>query len=252
MSPFDLSGRAALVTGSSRGLGFAMARGLAAAGARVILNARDGRALERAAGTLRAEGHRVETALFDVTDGAAAEAALAPVLARGPVDILVNNAGFQARAPVLDQTDETWARMFDVHVHAAVKVARVVAPGMVARRWGRIVNICSVMSEIGRPTVAPYTAAKGALKMLTKAMAIEFAPHGVQVNGIGPGYFATEMNAALIANPEFDAFVKRRTPAARWGRPEELAGVVVFLASDAASYVTGQVLYADGGMLAAL
>lgn len=252
MRLFDLTGRTALVTGASRGLGFAMARGLAQAGARIVLNARDPGALEAAADVLRGEGHAVASATFDVTDPTAVAAALAPILANGQIDILVNNAGIQRRAPILEQTDETWREMFDVHVHAAVKVARVVAPGMIARGRGKIINICSVMSEVGRPTVAPYTAAKGALKMLTKAMAIDLAPHGIQVNGIGPGYFATEMNQALIANAEFDAFVKRRTPAGRWARPEELAGAAIFLASDASSFVTGQVVYVDGGMLASL
>jgi gluconate 5-dehydrogenase len=248
MTLFDLSGRTALITGSSRGLGLAMATGLAAAGARVILNARDPAALAAAAERLRATGATVEIAAFDVTDPVAIEAALRGV----EIDILVNNAGLQVRAPIFEQTAATWQTMVATHVFGAVGVAKVATRGMIARGRGKVINICSLMSEVARPGIAPYAAAKGALKMLTKAMAVELAPHGIQVNGIGPGYFATELTAALQADPAFNDFIVKRTPAARWGRPEELAGTAVYLASDASSFVTGQIVSVDGGMLASL
>jgi gluconate 5-dehydrogenase len=252
MPLFDLSGRTALVTGSSRGLGLAMATGLADAGATIILNARDPAALDAAAAPLRARGATVHVAAFDVTDEAAIQASLEPHLAAGPIDILVNNAGLQRRAPFAEQPREAWTAMFETHVFGAVKLVQAVTPSMIARGRGKIINICSLMSEVARPSVAPYAAAKGALKMLTKAMAIELAPHNIQVNGIGPGYFATELNAALIADATFDAFVRKRTPAGRWGEPAELAGAAVFLAADASNFVTGQIVYVDGGILASL
>jgi gluconate 5-dehydrogenase len=250
--PFDLTGRRALVTGSSRGLGFAIARGLAQAGAAVILNGRDAATLVNAGEPLIRAGYPVEIAAFDVADPAGLAANVARLQAEQPIDILVNNAGLQIRAPLVDQPDHAWQTMFDVHVMAAVRIARLVAPEMIERRQGKIINICSLMSEVTRPTVAPYTMAKGALKMLTKAMAVEWAAHNIQVNGIGPGYFATEMNTPLMQDEAFNAFVTRRTPAARWGRPEELAPVAVFLSSHASDFVNGQIVYVDGGALANL
>ncbi len=250
---FRLDGRLALVTGSSTGIGLALARGLAQAGAPVVLNGRDRARLAAAAAALRAEGHTVRESAFDATDPAAVEAAVASIEAQqGPIEILVNNAGITRRAPFTELRVEDWNAVMGTNVSGPFLVGQAVARRMVARRRGRIINICSVMSELGRPGTAAYTASKGALKMLTKAMAIELAAHGITVNGIGPGYFATELTAPLVADEQFSAWVAKRAPIGRWGRVEELAPVAVFLASDAAAFVNGHVLYVDGGMTAAL
>jgi gluconate 5-dehydrogenase len=250
---FDLTGKTALVTGSSRGLGLAFATGLAQAGARVILNGIDAARLEQSAATLRAEGVEVLTAAFDVTDEAAVVAAFARFDADGiAIDILVNNAGIQFRKPMLDLATADWHRVLDTNLTAAFVCGREAARRMVARRAGKIINIGSLTSELARATVAPYTVAKGGIKMLTKAMAAEWGEHGIQANAIGPGYMITDMNEALMSDPAFDAWVKSRTPARRWGRPEELAGTVIYLASAASNYVNGQIIYADGGMISVL
>jgi len=250
---FDLTGRTALVTGSSQGLGFAMARGLAQAGASIILNGRDEAKLARAAAALQAEEVRVTTAAFDVTDGAAVTAAVAKLEAEfAPIDILINNAGIQRRAPLAEMTEQQWREVLDTNLTSAFLVARAVAPRMIARRAGKIINICSVMSEVSRPTIGNYAAAKGGLKMLTRAMAVEWAKHGLQSNAIAPGYFMTELNRTLVENVEFNKWICGRTPAGRWGQPEELAGAAVFLASRASDFVNGQILTIDGGLLAAL
>jgi gluconate 5-dehydrogenase len=250
---FDLTGRTALITGSSQGLGFALARGLAQAGAAVVLNGRDEAKLSAAAETLRAEEARVTTAAFDVTDGAASAAAVAKMETDfAPIDILINNAGIQRRAPLAEMTEEQWRAVIDTNLTSAFLVARAVAPRMIARGAGKIINICSVMSEVSRPTIGNYAAAKGGLKMLTRAMAVEWAKHGLQCNGIAPGYFVTELNKALVENVEFNRWICARTPAGRWGQPHELAGAAVFLASRASGFVNGQILTIDGGLLAAL
>lgn len=250
---FDLTGRIALVTGSSQGLGLAMARGLAQAGAALVLNGRDVRKLAAAADALRAEGVKVHSAAFDVTDGAAGAAAVARVEEEfGPVDILVNNAGIHQRSPLAEMPEEQWRAVIDTNLTSAFLVARAVAPRMIARGRGKIINICSVMSEVSRPTIANYAAAKGGLKMLTRAMAVEWARHGLQANAIGPGYFVTDLNRALEANVEFNRWICGRTPAGRWGQPHELAGAAVFLASSASDFINGQVIYVDGGLTAAL
>lgn len=250
---FDLTGRIALVTGSSQGLGLAIARGLAQAGAAVVLNGRDEKKLAATADALRAEGVKVYPAAFDVTDGAAGAAAVARAEAEfGVVDILVNNAGIQRRAPLAEMTEEQWRSVIDTNLTSAFLVSRAVAPRMIARGRGKIINICSVMSEVSRPTIANYAAAKGGLKMLTRAMAVEWAKHGLQTNGIAPGYFVTELNQPLVENADFNKWICGRTPAGRWGQPHELAGAAVFLASTASDFVNGQVLYVDGGLLASL
>jgi gluconate 5-dehydrogenase len=250
--PFDLSGRCALVTGSSAGLGLAIARGFARAGARVVVNGRDRARLDAAAAGLRDEGFAVEASVFDVADPTATQTAIGGMLAaHGALDIVVNNAAVVRRQPLDAFSDDEWRALFAVNVDGPFHVARAVLPAMKARGRGKLINICSLASEIGRPNIVPYAATKGALQMFTRALAVELAPFGIQVNGIAPGFFATAMNAALTADPEIDAWVRRRTPAGRWGDPEEVAGAAVFLASDAASYVTGHVLFVDGGFSAA-
>jgi gluconate 5-dehydrogenase len=252
-SPFDLTGRTALVTGGSQGIGLALARGLAAAGASVVLNGRDQTKLAAAAEALRAEGARVATCAFDVTDGAGIATALGRAETEGgPIDILVNNAGIHRRAPLLEMTESQWREVLETDLTSAFLVARVLAPRMIERQRGKIINICSLMSEVGRPTTGNYAAAKGGLKMLTRAMAVEWAKHNLQINGIGPGYIETELTRPLMENPTFDQWVRARTPAGRWGRPDDLVGAAVFLASPASDFVNGQVIYVDGGLLAAV
>jgi gluconate 5-dehydrogenase len=252
-SLFNLTGKIALVTGSSRGIGLALARGLAEAGASVIVHSRDPGAAEAVTGELRVSGHQAWACAFDVTDADQVTRAIARCEADfGPIDILINNAGIQHRAPLLDLAEADWRRVMDTNLDAVFRVGREVARSMVQRGRGRIVNIASLMSQAARPGVAPYAAAKGGLKMLTQSMCVEWARHGLQVNAIGPGYFATDLTADLAADPQFDQWIKARTPAGRWGRVEELVGAAVFLASDAASFVNGQVIYVDGGVLAGL
>jgi gluconate 5-dehydrogenase len=246
---FDLSGRIALVTGASRGIGFALARGLAGAGAHVVLNARPGPGLEGAVDTLRQAGAKADAAPFDVTDPAAIQAGVQDIeTGIGPIDILINNAGMQHRAPAVDFAEADWRRIQATNVDSVFFVSQAVGRHMVARRRGRIINIGSVQSELGRPSIVPYCSTKGAVKMMTRALAAEWGPMNVQVNAIGPGYFRTELNAALVADAEFSAWVGKRTPAGRWGEVEELIGAAVFLASDAASYINGHLLMVDGGM----
>jgi gluconate 5-dehydrogenase len=250
---FDLTGRTALVTGSSRGLGRAIAQGLAEAGAAVILNVVDAGRLEAAAAGMRAAGHEVAEAGFDVTDEAAVVDAFARFDADGrTIDILVNNAGIQLRKPMVELSVAEWQRVIDTNLTSAFVVGREAARRMIGRGRGKVVNIGSLTSELARATVSPYTVAKGGIKMLTKAMAAEWGEHGIQANAIGPGYMITDMNQALIDDPKFDAWVKGRTPARRWGRPDELAGTAVFLASAASDYVNGQIIYVDGGMISVL
>ncbi|MFO1220597.1 MAG: glucose 1-dehydrogenase [Burkholderiaceae bacterium] len=250
---FDLSGRIALVTGSSAGIGFTLANGLAAAGAKVIVNGRNAAKVEQAAAKLRADGADVVTAPFDVTDAAAVTAAIARLEAEvGPIDILVNNAGMQRRAPLEEFAHEQWHELMRTNLDSVFFVGQAVARAMIARRRGKIINVCSVQSELGRPSIAPYTASKGAVKMLTKGMAIDWGPHGLQVNGLGPGYFKTELNDALVKNEEFSRWLVGRTPSRRWGDVQDLIGAAVFLASDASNFVNGHILYVDGGVTATL
>ena len=250
---FDLTGRTALVTGSSRGLGLTLARGLGRAGARVVLSGRDEERLAEAVSALEGEGLAVSGYPFDVADSEQIDRAAGRIESEvGPVDILVNNAGIQRRGRLEEIDESAWREVVDTNLTGAFLVARRLARGMIARRRGKIINICSLMSEVGRPATGPYAASKGGLKMLTKAMAVEWAGHNIQANGIGPGYFITDMTRPLADDPAFDAWVKSRTPAGRWGEPSELVGTVVFLASGASDFVNGQVIYVDGGILASV
>ena len=250
---FRLDGRIALVTGSSGGIGFALARGLGQAGATVVLNGRNAGKLEQAAAALRGEGLQVHPRVFDVTQVASVQAAVDDVESTlGPIEILVNNAGMQIRGPLQDFPEPDWHQLMRTNVDSVFFVGQAVARKMIPRGRGNIINICSVQSELGRPGIAPYTASKGAVKMLTKGMAINWGPHGINVNGLGPGYFKTELTEKLVADEQFTAWLLGRTPSRRWGDVEDLAGAAVFLASDAASFVNGHILYVDGGVTATL
>ncbi|MGJ4999048.1 SDR family oxidoreductase [Bradyrhizobium sp. HKCCYLS3077] len=246
---FDLTGRRALVTGSSQGIGLALARGLAEAGAEIVLNGRDEAKLATAASEIK--GARVLA--FDVTDHAAVRAAVDRFEAEiGPIDILVNNAGMQHRAPLEDFPDDAFQRLLQTNIASVFNVGQACGRHMIGRRAGKIINIASVQTSLARPSIAPYTATKGAVGNLTKGMATDWAKHGLQVNAIAPGYFDTPLNAALVADPAFSTWLEKRTPAGRWGRVEELVGACIFLASAASSFVNGHVLYVDGGITASL
>jgi gluconate 5-dehydrogenase len=250
-NPFDLSGQRALVTGSSRGLGYAMARGLAQAGASVVLNGRDSVALGNAAADLAAEGASVTALAFDVTSPDSVEAAIEHCESEiGPIDILVNNAGIQIRGSLENFRHDDFERMLSAHVVSTFSVSQIVARHMIARGRGKIINICSVLTNVARPSVAPYGAAKAAIANLTRGMAADWAPKGLHINAIAPGYFKTELNQALIADPAFNAWVEQRTPMGRWGEVAELGPVAVFLASNASSYINGHILYVDGAFTA--
>lgn len=249
---FSLAGRTALVTGSSQGIGNAIALGLAKAGARLLLNGRDPARLDAAVAAFREAGHDAMALPFDVTDNTAVAEAIEATERERAIDILVNNAGIQRRTPLESYPVETWHEIMRANLDSVFFVGQAVARHMIARRQGKIINICSVQSEAGRYSIAPYAASKGAVKMLTKGMCVDWARHGLQVNGIGPGYFATPLNKALVEDPQFDAWLRGRTPAGRWGRVEELEGAAVFLASAASDFVNGHILYVDGGLLASI
>jgi gluconate 5-dehydrogenase len=248
---FDLTGRTALVTGSSRGIGRGLAEGLAAAGAHVVLHGRDPDRLTDEADALTAAGATVSTVAFDVTDEGAVERGVAELTERvGAIDVLVNNAGMQTRAPFTEFPVSDWNRLIATNLTSAFLVGRAVARGMQQRGSGKIINIGSVQSMLGRPGITPYAASKGGIVMLTRGMCADLGPSGIQVNAIAPGYFSTELTSALVADAEFNAWVEQRTPAGRWGQVPDLVGAAVFLASRASDFVNGQVLYVDGGMTA--
>ena len=250
---FSLEGKRALVTGSSQGIGFALARGLAQAGADIVLNGRDAAKLASASAALAGDGARVETLVFDVTDHDAVGAAIDGFeAAHGAIDILVNNAGMQHRTPLEDFPADAFERLLQTNVASVFHVGQAVARHMIRRGAGKIINIASVQTALARPGIAPYTATKGAVGNLTKGMATDWARHGLQCNAIAPGYFDTPLNAALVADPEFSAWLEKRTPAGRWGDVEELVGACVFLSSAASSFVNGHTLFVDGGITASL
>ena len=248
MSLFNLSGKTALITGSSRGIGYAIATALGQAGARIILNGRNEHTLEAAASELRNVVDDVETALFDVTEQADVNQAISKIEESTSIDILVNNAGIQRRAPLDEFDDDDWRELMKTNLDSVYYVSKAVARNMIPRKSGKIINIASVMSELARPTIAPYTASKGGVKNLTKGMCADWARHGIQINAIGPGYFETPLNKALVEDAEFDTWLRNRTPAGRWGKLEDLHGIAVFLASPASDFVNGQTMYVDGGI----
>lgn len=248
---FSLKGRCALVTGSSQGIGFAIAKGMAAAGATVVLNGRDEAKLQRAAQELRDAGHIVHARAFDVSDSKAATSCVDGIEQEiGPIDILVNNAGMNRPILVKEAPDEAWHEIIRTNLDSVFYMSRAVGRHMIERKRGSIINICSVLSELGRPTVVPYATSKGGVKLMTKGLAAEWGKHGIRVNGIGPGYFKTQLNEALIKDERFSSWVVSRAPIGRWGDVDELIGAAIFLASDASSYVTGHILYVDGGVTA--
>ncbi|MPV36082.1 SDR family oxidoreductase [Georgenia subflava] len=247
---FDITGKLAFVTGSSRGLGNALARGLAEAGARVVLHGRGGDALAAAREQISAiTGTETPAVSFDVTDQAAVRAGIGTLIAEhGVPDVLVNNAGIQRRAPFNEFDPADWDDIVAANLSSAFYVSQQVTRAMAERGSGKVVNIGSVQSMLGRQTIAPYAATKGGIVMLTKGMAADLARFNIQVNAISPGYFATEMNKALVEDEAFNAWVVGRTPAQRWGQVDELVGALLFLASDASSFVSGQNIFVDGGM----
>ncbi|MEM6727078.1 MAG: SDR family oxidoreductase [Pseudomonadota bacterium] len=250
---FDLSGKRALITGSSQGIGFALAKGLAEAGADIVLNGRDKKKLLAADSALRGRGAHPDILAFDVTDHAAARAAIDNYeKAEGPIDILINNAGMQHRAPLEEFPEDRFEALLQTNIASVFHVGQAAARHMIERGEGKIINICSIQTALARTSIAPYTATKGAVANLTKGMATDWGPKGLQCNGIAPGYFDTPLNKALVEDAEFTAWIRKRTPAGRWGRLPELVGAAVFLASDASSYVNGTVIYVDGGMSACL
>jgi len=247
---FDLKGRRALVTGSSQGIGLALAKGLAAAGAELVLNGRDKDSLAKAAESFEGAAHILA---FDATDHEAARQAVDAFEAeKGAIDILVNNAGMQFRTPLEDFPADAFERLLRTNISSVFNVGQAVARHMIKRGAGKIINIASVQTALARPSIAPYTATKGAVGNLTKGMGTDWAKYGLQCNAIAPGYFDTPLNAALVADADFSAWLEKRTPAGRWGQVEELVGACIFLASDASSFVNGHVLYVDGGITASL
>ncbi len=253
LSLFSLKGKTVLITGSGSGIGLALAEGMAGAGAKIILNGRNAHKLMVAEAKLTSQGAEVEKLIFDVTDSTAVQQAVDEYEKRiGPIDIVVNNAGVNPRSPFELFDEAEWKMVIDININGAMIVSQVVGRYMIERKRGKIINICSMQSELGRPTIVPYAVSKGGIKMLTKGLATEWGKYNIQVNGIGPGYFETELTKPLKENPEFDRWLCNRTPANRWGNPKELIGAAVFLSSEAGDYVNGHILYVDGGLLASV
>lgn len=254
LSLFDLTGKRALITGATHGLGMSMASGLANAGAQIIINDISKEKLDSAIEEYAKNGIKAVGYLFDVTDEAAVKINVEKIEQEvGPIDILVNNAGIIKRIPVVDMEVADWEQVLKIDLTGPFIMSKHVGKAMISRNSGKVINICSMMSELGRETVSAYAAAKGGLKMLTKNLATEWAKFNIQVNGIGPGYFATTQTAPIrVDGHPFNDFIISRTPAARWGDPEDLQGAAIFLASKASDFVSGHILYVDGGILATL
>jgi len=252
---FDLTGKVALVTGATHGLGLAMAEGLASAGATLVINGHSSQErVDAAVAAMRDKGYQAHGYLFDVTNEDAAETAVATIEAEvGAIDVLVNNAGIIKRIPLLEMPLEEWNQVINTDLTGVFVMSRPVVRRMIERGHGKVINICSMMSELGRDTVSAYAAAKGGLKMLTRNMATEWARHNIQVNGIGPGYFATEQTRPIrVDGHPFNDFIIKRTPAGKWGDPSDLHGAAIYLAAPASDFVNGQILYVDGGILATI
>lgn len=247
---FDIKGKVALITGSTGGLGSVFARGLAENGCNVVLNSRSAEKLNNQISAFKKSGLEMFGVAFDVTKSEEIKQAVQKISSEiGLIDILINNAGINKRAPLEQFNDNDWDTILDINLNGVYKVSKAVVKSMIQRRSGKIINIGSMQCELGRQTIAPYAASKGGVKMLTKGMAADWAKYNIQINGIGPGYFKTNMTKALYENTEFDQWLKNRTPSNRWGNPEELIGALLFLASNASSYVNGQMIYVDGGLL---
>jgi gluconate 5-dehydrogenase len=250
---FDVSGKVALITGSTGGIGSAMAKALCDNDAIVVLNGRDRKKLMEQFEQLSGLDFKVHAYQFDITNSTQTVKAIAQIKeAVGDIDILINNAGITVRNKLEEFNDEDWDRIIAVNLTGAYKIAKAVVPGMIARRSGKIINIGSIQCELGRPSITPYAASKGAIKMLTKGMAVEWAKYNIQINGIGPGYFKSEMTKPLYENVEFDRWLCSRTPSGRWGNMDELLGALMLLASPASNYMNGQMIYVDGGLLASV
>ena len=251
---FDLKGKTALITGATHGLGMAIAMGLGEAGANIVVNGRSRERVNAALEKYKMAGFNTNGYVFDVTDEKQVTNHISLIEKEvGPIDILVNNAGIIQRTPMVDMPVEEFRKVIDVDLVAPFIVSKQVVKGMIKRGHGKIINMCSMMSELGRDTVAAYAAAKGGLKMLTKSMATEWAKYNIQANGIGPGYFATTQTAPIrMEGHPFNDFIIQRTPAGRWGEPDQLKGAAIFLASRASDFVNGHILYVDGGILATI
>lgn len=248
---FKVEGKNALITGSTGGLGSLFAQALAENGCNVILHGSKQEKVDAQVNSFKEMNYRVFGYAFDIMDGEQIYTSVQKIVKEvGDIDILVNNAGINLRAPLEDFDDEEWDRIIGINLTGAYKVSKAVVKGMIQQKSGKIINIGSMQSEMSRPTIAPYAASKGGIKMLTKGMATDWAKYNIQVNGIGPGYFKTDMTRPLWENREFDSWLRNRTPSDRWGNPEELAGALLFLSSEASSYVNGQMIYVDGGLLA--
>lgn len=250
---FNIEGKIALITGATGGLGSIYAEGLAENGAIVILNGRNKSKLDEIVTKIKSNGYKAYASVFDVTNLGEIESAVRVIEDEiGPIDILINNAGINLRAPLDQFSEEDWDKVIGINLTGTYKVSKAVVQSMIKRKTGKIINIGSMQSELGRPTIAAYAASKGGVKMLTKGMAVDWAHHNIQVNGIGPGYFKTDMTKALHEDPEFDSWLCNRTPSNRWGNAEELLGALFFLSSDASNYVNGHMVYVDGGLLSSV